>query len=924
LPSFISDRDYVIKLQSILDAPYNNIREHLSAYTKLDLGRGVKKELQDSQVLFFKGIREKLAKDIRSVYEKYFSFDHDRVVDFSIKNARLNADTASILRSFDKALAEEKKKRGIIDFSDLERLCYSLLVQDGKPTSVAKEIAQSIDEIYIDEYQDTNELQDGIFAAISNPRNRFMVGDIKQSIYGFRGALPNIFSSYRDRFPIYDGNESDASTVFLSDNFRCDKPIIDYSNLIFDKLFTNTSSDLTYYPSDRLKFSKVVDKDDFHRVETVIVEDNDDDEERDSEADYVVSRINELIDVGYRPSDIVILLSSPSSDAERFENALKDINLPFYSDVKRSFFENAEILLMLCLLNCIDNPTRDIYLAGALKSPIFNFNLDELIEIRKERDDCSLYEAFIAYSERTESQKCKYFLEKLDSYRKFSRAQAVDKLIWHIYRDTSLLSLVYDNAESGKSRLRRANLMLLYEYARKFESSSFKGLNNFIAYLNDIISENEKFEDAKASSESDNVIRIMSIHQSKGLEFPVCFLCGCDKGFNYIDSRNDIVFTRKLGLSTRIRDDSGFIRYDTPIRSAVSLEITRNTIDEQMRVLYVALTRARERLIVTARAKDAPKFLDDVRLSSSYISNYSLSQSPSYIKWILTALYSSEYDDCCIIKTADSEFSNDSNESSDNEITKEADHASYQRLKEEIESRFGFKYKYSDSVDIPAKLSVSHLYPTILDDEEVAEEDVLTSMKERPSFLDCALAKASASEKGTATHVFMQFCDFRNAELNGAKQELSRLISGKFIAPHYSDLVYLERVDAFFRSAFYDRIKNAKRIHRETRFNISLSASDFTKDEQKKESLKDESILVQGVMDLIFLDKNDKFVLLDYKTDKIPYQIRNDLRAVKDFLSERHSLQLSYYKTACEKLFMRKVDEVYVYAFDIDKEIRLN
>jgi len=923
LPSFISDRNFLVKLRSVLDSPYDNIREYLSSYTKLDLGHGVKKVLQNGQVLFFKGVREKLIKDIKSIREKYFSFDHDRIVDFSIINARLNADTASILRTFDKALTDEKKKRGIIDFSDLERLCYSLLIEDGKRTAIAEEIAQSIDEIYIDEYQDTNELQDGIFAAISNPRNRFMVGDIKQSIYGFRGALPNIFSSYRDRFPVYDGSESDSSTVFLSDNFRCDKPVIEYSNLIFDKLFTNTSSNLTYYPSDRLKFSKVVDKEDFHRVETVIVEEGDGDDEYDSEADYVVSRINELLDVGYRPSDIVILLASPSSDAERFENALKDINIPFYSDVKRSFFENAEILLMLCLLNCIDNPTRDIYFAGALKSPIYNFSLNELVEIRKERDNCSLYEAFIAYSERTESPKCKYFLEKLDSYRKFSRAQAVDKLIWHIYRDTSLLSLVYDNTESGKSRLRRANLMLLYDYARKFESSSFKGLNNFIAYLNDIISENDKFEDAKTSSESENVVRIMSIHQSKGLEFPVCFLCGCNKGFNYIDSRNDIVFTRKLGLSTRIRDESGFIRYDTPIRAAVSLEITRNTIDEQMRVLYVALTRARERLIVTARAKDASKFLEEIRLSSSYISNYSLSQNPSYIKWILSALYTSEYDDCCIIKTADNDFSDDDQKSDACEIPDEEDPASYHQLREEIERRFRFKYKYSDSVDIPAKLSVSHLYPTILDDEEVVESDVLTHMKERPSFLDRSQCKESASEKGTATHVFMQFCDFKNTELNGAKEELSRLIVGKFIAPHYADLVYLDHVDAFFKSSIYKRVKDAQRIHRETRFNISLPAADFTEDKHKKELLKDESILVQGVMDLIFLDQNDKFVLLDYKTDKIPYQIRNDLGAVKDFLSERHSLQLSYYKTACERLFMRKVDEVYVYAFDIDKEIRL-
>ena len=232
-----------------------------------------------------------------------------------------------------------------------------------------------------------------------------------------------------------------------------------------------------------------------------------------------------------------------------------------------------------------------------------------------------------------------------------------------------------------------------------------------------------------------------------------------------------------------------------------------------MRVLYVALTRARERLIVTARAKDASKFLEEIRLSSSYISNYSLSQNPSYIKWILSALYTSEYDDCCIIKTADNDFSDDDQKSDVCEIPDEEDPASYHQLREEIERRFRFKYKYSDSVDIPAKLSVSHLYPTILDDEEVVESDVLTHMKERPSFLDRSQCKESASKKGTATHVFMQFCDFKNTELNSAKEELSRLIVGKFIAPHYADLVYLDHVDAFFKSSIYKRVKDAQRIH---------------------------------------------------------------------------------------------------------------
>lgn len=936
LPAFVFDLEFMNRLLDISrQGTYAEIQSCLHAYSRPALGSGVKKNMQNDKTDFFRKIRDSFNNYRKNIAEKFFSSDELQTKDSMLKTACLCRDTYGLLRLFDEKLNSEKKSRGIVDFGDLEHMTYRLFYDGGNKTPFAQEQSLRYDEIYIDEYQDVNELQDRIFSAVSKKTNRFMVGDIKQSIYGFRGASPEIFSGYRDRFPKYDQKAAEASTLFLSDNFRSDRNIIDFNNILFRRLFSNNSGYVPYYDEDQLNYAKNDDGRPAAKVEIAVCKtnteaENDDDEEDTgtNEAVYVVSRIRSLIKEGYRPKDITILLRSARNNAKSFEKELSKLNLPFYNGVTRDFFENAEVLLMLCLLNCIDNPARDIYLAGALRSQLFGITINDLVLIRKHGGSSTLYDALKKYTDDFKFEKGRFFLDKLKTYRKYAEGQPVDRLIWFIYRDTSIMSFTYEKEKTGRN-IRHTNLLLLYEYARRFEAGSFRGLYNFIRYLNDIISERETLETAKISAESDDTVKIMTIHQSKGLEFPVCFLCGAEKKFNKNDLLPNILISRNSGIASKLRDSTGFARYDTPMRRALALKINENNMDEEMRVLYVALTRARERLIITASCSDPEKLARECSLASPYISSFSLSESPSYIKWILTALMSESYGECCSLRISDETcYAADIAEQNKTEPQKTVKSG---RTAEEItvllRERFEFSYPYLYMSKIPAKISVSKLYPSVLDEEAgtTGSYPVVrkTAFRKCPDFMELKTAEANAAERGTATHVFMQFCDFLKTEQFGIKHELERLVSDGFMPKYSADLVNIRQIEKFFAGRLYADMKNSLRLWRETRFQIHLPAAEFTEEDDLRQKLAGEHLLVQGVIDCFFYDAFDRLILVDYKTDSIPASLQNAPEEAEKMLSERHRRQISYYKTACEHLTGKTVDSAYIYSFGMGKEIAI-
>jgi len=925
LPAFSADYDYICRLIAALDGSYEDCRAVMSSYSKVTLGRGVKAAMQTPESQFYRDARDSFGKQRAAAQERYFSLTPGQIRSAMAENAAVFADVHRLLSAFRRRLDAEKLERGVVDFTDLERMTYRLFYDEqGELTPTAREMAARFDEIYIDEYQDVNALQDRIFAAVSRPDNRFMVGDIKQSIYGFRGASPDIFAGYRERFlPWEEAGDRPEAAIFLSSNFRCDRPIIDFCNLVCGTAFRRGSTALPYSDRDDLILGKTGGGE--VPVEVAVLPAGQ--EGSDPEVEFVVSRIGQLVAEGVPPGDICILLRSAKGESARFEDALKTLSVPCTSSVSRDFFGNAEVLLMLCLLNCIDNPSRDIYLAGALKSPLYGFTLDDLVRIRRETKGGSLYAALVNYTAANDFAPGRYFLDKLAEYREAARGLPVDRLIWLIYRDSGLLSMVYDRDE-GSPGIRRANLMLLYEYARQFEGGSFRGLYKFIQYINSIIESDQTLQTARPAAEGAGAVRIMSIHQSKGLEFPVCFLCGTGRKFNERDAAKSHLFSRETAAVTKLRDPGGFAAYDTPMRRAAAASIRRSGIDEEMRVLYVALTRAKSRLIVTAADKEPEKLLETSAASAKYLSPYAYAQSPTYIGWILSALSAGGQGDFCRLITEGGAIEPPLIDKNEKAGAIEPALEDPQAVRRQLLERFSFVYPHRALTDVPAKLSVSRLFPEVLDQPEEGTaqlEQEVPEMRSLPRFMEESSApeRAGGARRGTATHVFMQFCDLERAAEQGVEKELARLVENQFMTQEMADLCYIGQLKTFFRSSLCEAIRTSRQVWRELRFNIRLPAGEFTADAARREEFADEQILVQGVVDCLFLDREGKLCLVDYKTDYIPPELREDPEAARAMLRQRHRLQLGYYRVACERMMRRPVDRVWLYAFGLGEAFLL-
>lgn len=926
-PAFNYDADFIRGLQSLCKTgSYSELCDFMNSYNPPRLG-SIRGELDDD-VTNAKEQRTEFKKKLAEISEKFFSLSSEKIAENQLATAKMLRKLHELLSIFDERFTREKRRRGIADFSDLERLTLSILTKNGCPTEIAKTTAERFDEIFIDEYQDVNSLQDAIFSSIARSgidTKRFMVGDIKQSIYGFRGAEPGIFESYRENFAHGSGK-----TIFLSNNFRCDHQIINFTNLVSNTVFTNATGALPYYPEDDLVHSKPGD-DPGTPVKIALFEKPEEDDTR--EAEFVASEIIRLMQTETKDdgsklkfSDFAILMRSAADRADEFRQVFEAYGIPLYNNTGGDFFENAEVLLALCLLNVIDDPHRDIYLAGLLKSPLFGFTLDELTLIRRSDQNGSLFDALKFYTLENGFKKGIDFLDTLKKYQHKAEELPVDRLIWYLYTDTDLPALVFGSDENGS--LRRANLTLLYEYARRFESSSFKGLYNFIRYINDILADKAKLEPAKIFSESSDTVKLMTIHQSKGLEFPVVFLCGCGKKFNENDLRQNIVVQRNLGIAMKLPDSTKFARFDTPVRQAIVKKLGDTQSEEEMRILYVAMTRARERLYVTAEVSEPEEFLEKCRSDAKRLSRSTIMQNGSYIKWILTSAAANDLrkkpSPCDIIFPEPNFPEPDHPQATENrsEVPEE--------LKKLVREHFDFIYPNEFLTKLPAKLSVSELYPTVLDSEaaQLEPEELPEITAKVPLFMqETPTDSASPAERGTATHCFMQFCDFER--FKNRTQPLEKIISDecarlgdeKFLTPRAVSLVNKYQLKNFFESTVFEEICNSAKVFREHRFNVKLPASDFTADNALKSSILGEFILVQGVMDCFYENNDGSFTLVDYKTDYIPRGMPT--AEAEKMLLDRHRLQLGYYSKALALITKKPIARTIVYSFGLGRAIEI-
>ncbi len=899
----------------------------------------LKAEFQTPMSLYFKEMRGEFFACIDRFSGDYLYIDDLTNTVYVLANATLLRLTAPILARYFELYAKAKRERGIVDFGDLEFLAAKLLYDpDGTPSDIASELALKYDYIFIDEYQDTNRVQDKIFSAVAKASSRFLVGDIKQSIYRFRGAEPEVFAEYRRA---WTGGEGES--VFMQDNFRCDENVVDFVNLVSRYVFSTGS--IPFDEGDELRHGKSEDAPDAPHVEVCIISSAKTDGENDHinpEAEYVAERIAELLRNGtteggrpIRPSDIAILMRSPGSASADFIGALDRRGIKTSASAPVDFFTLPEILLALCILNTVDNPTRDVYLAGAMRSPVFGFTADELAVIRTIDKSTSLWQAVRRYGDEGEAHalrdKCTDFVSRQRRLRTECASMPAHKAIDLIFADTALFDLNYDTPSA------KDNLTALYEMSRQYDSGVYSGLYGFLTHISELI-DSGKSDGARESDDGD-AVSIMSIHHSKGLEYPVVFLADTARKFNMQDKRDNLLFDDKFGPAMRLHEGSEFLRFDTPQRQSAALRIEEGAIEEEMRVLYVALTRARSKLIVTAKTKSPEELVAAVAGGRKYLSEYSVYSANNYISWIIGAMVAEDviggdletHSEQCILKYIDRADVPVGRTAAAAAEAKELDTAEVDEYRALIAERLAFRYPYEHRRIIPAKLTVSKLSPDILDPLDTSA--VLTVPSDEtearaipvPKFLT-EQAGYTPAEAGIATHLFMQFCDFARLKAVGADRELSRLVADGFIPREIADRVDIFTVRRFAESELFIRMGNARDIRREFRFNASMPASRFTDDAELKAKFDGDGSLVtvQGVIDCVFVDEGGKLVLVDYKTDHFSRDmLKNDRDGVRGILRDRHTAQLGYYRDIIGEMFGRPVDETYIYSLALGESVEV-
>ena len=894
--------DLTDKTLGLLDAAdYDKLYEYFSEKPDFPRNKPVKGEpgFKDAQ----NALKSALVKELGNA-SKILSFNSSDVKDICKKTSYLCGCIYKILSRFEKEFSAEKLNSGLVDFNDMERYAHRLICRgDGE---FAKKIANRYDEIYVDEYQDVNGIQDEIFAAISK-NDRFMVGDVKQSIYSFRGADPSLFSSYRQIFKPYDPSNIDPAVIFLSKNFRCGRPIIDFTNEVFRTVF-GADGRIPYSKDDELVYGKTEGDD--VPVKLTVFEGG----KIADEAEYAAKEIKRLLKEGTKDdgkplsfSDIAVLCQKGSACAA-VEKVFSDHGLPCVNTSDKTFFNSPEVLLTVSILSAIDNPISDVQLAAAMKSPVFGFTLDELANIRLKYPDEPLYTALREYANETQDEKCLDFIKTLSYLRYRSRSMPTDKFIRLLYKETRLLSVVYNEYDKKEPSERRGNLILLYELSRKFESDSFKGLYGFISYCREMTEKGKSFS---VGSDTAGKITVQTVHGSKGLEYPVCFIIGAGSKFNTDYNKKTIIADRRLGLGIRIKTDGDAV-LTGPLYKTEVMKKADDQITDQACMLYVAMTRAKKYLYITASSTKEPVFTGG-RYSAS------CSGCSSFLDFLRVSLDGNggSYVYECISPEKEEKAAFERAETAALEYGFDGSEE-FEKLKE----IFNYEYPYKEAASLPKKAAVSKLYPEYLDTDyetvNVFDEDEPAPLI-LPDYAEKEKA-ATAAERGTSTHLFMQFCDLEKAEAD-VYAEAQRLVELGFIRQENKDLISYKEIEAFFRSDLYKRMKAAKNkgrlFCREYRFNIELDAPDFTADPERKKALSEEKLLVQGVIDCFFEEEDGSITVADYKTDRVYGE-----GAVTEFKA-RHAMQLSYYKKAVERIALLPVGKCELYSFCLGRSVVL-
>ena len=915
--------DDIEQLQTILklekwDNIYENIKDLKFKTWAQD--RKILSELKDNA----KAIRDKVKDKIDELKNKIFIYNSKEAnSDISAMYENIY-EIQNIVLKFSEEYKKAKLQKNIIDFNDIEHLALSLLVQKNEqgsyePTEIAKEYQELFEEIAIDEYQDSSQIQEEILKQVSKGNNIFMVGDVKQSIYKFRQAKPELFL---EKYNTYKDNK-----IQLFANFRSRKNVLDITNVIFENIMSKEFGSIKYDENEFLNVGqkyletdkKIFDKAELHIIdanqELELEEQEEILENVEIEAKFVAKRIQKLLKEdyyvfdkkqGYRKlqyKDIVIILRKTANVAPVYEKELSEIGYPVFSDIGTNYFESIEIQTMMSLLKIISNPDNDIALVTVLRSPIGGFTDNELIEIRMQNKNESFYTALLeSKAKETLKGKIENILQLIEDLNEKQEYLKLDELIWYVYEKTGYYKYV-NLTENGE--IKAANLKMLFEKARDYEQGSFKGLYNFINFIDKVTKQNTDMGAPKLIGENENVIRIMSIHKSKGLEFPVVFLCGTGNQFNMLDLNDNILIHSELGFGPKMINYERKIQYNTLAKEAIKLKLKKELKEEEMRLLYVALTRAREKLIITGIDKNLQKSIQEkeefLQTVGNKVKKALAEKAKTYLDWIETVNIA----DSRMKKLIDV-YEHQKNENF--EIEKMEENTEYAEIEErpinpKIDKILNWEYSKNELTKIEGKSSVSKLT------KETENQETEATLK-KPKFLEGELP-LSKSEIGTTVHLIMQKLDFKQKYTKQkTEQMLEELEQKQIITTKQKQAVPKKKILAFTQSELFKDISKSVKVCKEQPFYINIPVKELY------ESTSDEKILVQGIIDLYYITENNEIVLVDYKTDYVPEKQEQNL-------IEKYQGQLSLYKRALEQSLQRKISKIYIYSTYLEKAIKL-
>lgn len=928
------DEAQLATLQAALDdEDWDAAKASAEGYAPARLGRRPKGNEDDTMFNALKSMREEFKDVVRKKIAPLFCCSEAQDKDDRAYLAPMAAQLVGAVKRYAAAFSALKKEKNLADFNDVAHAALSLLVtpdETGRPqrTTLAGTLAQRFDEILIDEYQDTNKTQDMLFSSIARD-NLFRVGDVKQSIYRFRQAMPEIFIDLKDRAALYDPAQPRfPAKILLKNNFRSRASVTGAVNYVFSQVMSRQAGEVDYSEEEQLipAAQYPAHADDCCELHLLDLEelDREVDSSDEFQANYAASLIASMLERGVTvkdgeterpatPKDFCILLRSINGGRGLvYANALKKQNIACFTEVASDFFAAHEVSLLLNLLRVIDNPKQDIPLLSVLLSVLFGFSVDDLADLRTADRDSDLYGCLTAGA-AAGNEKAARFLDRIAAWRTLGVCMSVSDFLSMIYDETGVVSVISAMRDAA---VRRQNLMLLLDYAETYEAAGYVGLSGFIRFIDRLERADKDLAGAASVSPDADVVRVMSIHKSKGLEFPFCIVANCAGRFNQSDRVKNVVVSPQLGMGILRRDVATLAQLETVPHRAAAVAAKRETVSEEMRVLYVAMTRAKEKLILISACKNVGKTLDKYRArlnqDAQKMLPFAAAAATSYADWLLPSLLrhpqaeslrdAAGYDNSIVLPAAFAlrvvvrRWTAGETETASSAAAAAPDPAFLRTL----ETQLSWRYPFEPLTKLVSKRAASEV------DRDFIDRDYFASS--RPAFLnEYAL---TAAQRGTATHAFMQYADYARAGAD-VEMEIDRLASKGILTADEAAGINRRAVRRFFESDLARRMMQSPLLLREKKFTIEVPVTDLY---DGLDAFPEEKVMIQGIADCAFLE-NGKLVVVDYKTDRLETDAQ---------FREKYASQVGVYRRALAECTGYEVGETLLYSFHLNRAITVD